>query len=83
MGDFKQGKNVWHREDLLLGHVQQSNGVPLTVQICPDCVEHFVKLPLNICELFKYFIGWPHKDLKVDIKKKQLGGKIHYENIEL
>ena len=50
-------QNVQSAEDLLLGHVQQSNGVPLTVQIRSNCVECFMKLALHICELFKHFVG--------------------------
>ncbi|OBS79042.1 hypothetical protein A6R68_18581 [Neotoma lepida] len=39
-------------------------------QVCSDGVQCFMKLSLNIGELFEYFIGRPHKDLKVSIKKK-------------
>lgn len=57
-------------ENLLLGHVQKTNGVALAVQVGSDGVQCFMELPLNIGELFEYFIGRPHKDLKVSIKKK-------------
>lgn len=57
-------------ENLLFGHVQKPNGVALAVQVCSDGIQSFVKLPLNVRELFKYFIGWPHKDLEVSIKQK-------------
>lgn len=74
-------------ENLLLGHVQKTNGVALAVQVCSDGVQCFMELPLNIGELFEYFIGRPHKDLKVSIKKKteqnERGGgrETHRENI--
>lgn len=61
--------------DLLLGHVQQSNGVSFTVQVCSNSVQSFVKLSLDICELFKYFVGSPHEDLKVGIKQKTIRTK--------
>lgn len=57
-------------ENLLLGHVQKTNGVALAVEVCSDGVQCFMKLSLNIGELFEYFIGRPHKDLKVSIKNK-------------
>lgn len=44
-------------ENLLLGHVQKTNGIALAVQVCSDGVQCFMKLPLNIGELFKHFIG--------------------------
>lgn len=57
-------------KNLLLGHVQETNGVALAVQVCSDGVQRFMELPLNIGELLEHFIGRPHKDLKVSIKKK-------------
>lgn len=44
-------------ENLLLGHVQKTNGVAIAVQVRPDGVQCLVKLSLNISELFEYFIG--------------------------
>lgn len=57
MVNFRQKRTIWNNKNLLFGHVQQSNGVPLAVEIGPNGVESFVKLSLNISELFKYFIG--------------------------
>lgn len=57
-------------KNLLLGHVQKTDGVALAVQVCSDGVQRFMELSLNIGELFEYFIGRINKDLKVSIKKK-------------
>lgn len=48
---------------LFFGHVQESHRVSLTFDICPHCVQGFVKLPLNIRQLFKNFAGWPQQHL--------------------
>lgn len=42
---------------LVFGHVQESHRVSLTLDVCPHCVQGFVKLPLNICQLLKNFAG--------------------------
>lgn len=42
---------------LFFGHVQESHRVSITLDICPHCVQGFVKLPLNIRQLLKNFAG--------------------------
>lgn len=42
---------------LIFGHVQESHRVSLTLYIRPDCVQSFVKLPLNVRQLLKNFAG--------------------------
>lgn len=48
---------------LFLGHVQQTDRVAITVEVCPHCVQSFVELTLNIRELFKHFVSRPQKQL--------------------
>lgn len=43
--------------NLFFGHVQQSHRVSLTLDVCSDGVQSFVKLPLNISQLLKHFAG--------------------------
>ena len=42
---------------LVFGHVQESHRVSLALDICPHCVQGFVKLPLNISQLLKNLAG--------------------------
>lgn len=49
---------------LFFGHVQESHRVSLSLDICPHCVQGFVKLPLNIRQLFKNLAGWPQQHLQ-------------------
>lgn len=49
--------------NLVLGHVQESHWVSLTLDVGPHCVQSFVKLPLNIRQLFKNLAGGPQQHL--------------------
>lgn len=42
---------------LLLCHVQETDRVPVTVQVCPHRVKSLVELPLNVCQLLKNLIS--------------------------
>ncbi len=46
-----------------LGHVQQTHGVTVTVEERSDCVQGLVKLPLDVCHLFKHLAGRPQQHL--------------------
>lgn len=48
---------------LFLGHVQQTDRVAVTVEVCPYCVQSFVELTLDIRELLEHFVSGPQKQL--------------------
>lgn len=49
---------------LVLGHVQQTHRVTVTVEESSDCVQSLVKLPLYVCQLFKHLAGRPQQHLR-------------------
>lgn len=50
--------------NLFFGHVQQTHGVSLTLEVVPDGVQRFVKLTLDVRQLFKHFASGPQKNLR-------------------
>lgn len=50
-------------KNLCFGHVQQADRVAVTVKKRPHCVQGFVKLSLNVCQLLEHFAGRPEQNL--------------------
>lgn len=49
------------RLHLLLGHVQQTDRVAVTVEVGSHCVQGLVELPLNVRQLLKHLVGRPQQ----------------------
>lgn len=55
--------NCRTRPHLLLGHVQQTDRVAVTVEVGSHRVQGLVELPLDVCQLLKHLVGRPQQQL--------------------